>query len=52
MSINKLREKIKQVSDKKNAETMLWFFKTAKGEYGEGDIFAGITVPVQRKIAK
>jgi len=52
MSINKLREKIKQVSNKKNAETMLWFFKTAKGEYGEGDIFAGITVPVQRKIAK
>src|SRR3970040_1117700 len=52
MSINKLREKIQKVSDKKNAETMLWFFKTAKGEYGEGDIFAGITVPVQKKKAK
>lgn len=52
MSINKLREKIKRVSNKKHSEAMLWFFKTGKGEYGEGDIFAGIKVPVQRKIAK
>jgi len=50
--ISELRSKIKTFSDKKVAETMQWFFKTGRGDYGEGDVFIGLKVPVQRKLAR
>jgi 3-methyladenine DNA glycosylase AlkD len=45
-----LRE-LEAAADERKARTLAWFFKTAEGEYGEGDLFLGITVPAARKIA-
>jgi 3-methyladenine DNA glycosylase AlkD len=52
LSINELKKTIKANANKDYAKTAQWFFKTGKGEYGEGDKFVGIRVPVLRKIAK
>ena len=50
--LNELRKKIKAISNPDIAKTMQWFFKTGKGDYGEGDIFTGLKVPTQRKLAQ
>lgn len=43
---------IDELGDPKRAKSSARFFKTGPGEYGEGDVFAGVAVPAQRKLAK
>ena len=45
-------ELLRQETSEEYAKRMQGFFKTGKGQYGEGDIFWGIRVPFQRAIAK
>jgi 3-methyladenine DNA glycosylase AlkD len=47
-----LISELKALSKPEKAEKMKRYFKTGKGEYAEGDIFWGVAVPDQRKIAK
>jgi hypothetical protein len=43
---------LKLKASKEKAQLTARFFKTDKGDYAEGDIFHGISVPDQRLIAK
>ncbi|MEK7451036.1 MAG: DNA alkylation repair protein [Patescibacteria group bacterium] len=50
-TVNILRKELKKIAEPKRAGVLQGFFKTGIGEYGEGDVFLGITVPRLRKIA-
>ena len=50
--IEDLKTDIKKIASPEKAEILQRFFKTGKGQYGEGDVFAGVTVPELRKLAK
>ena len=53
MSVSaEIKQALEMLAIPEKAKFLPKFFKTGKGEYGEGDLFLGVIVPDQRKVAK
>ena len=50
--LREARAAIKRLANPARAKLLQGFFKTGPGEYAEGDVFLGLTVPQTRTIAK
>ena len=50
--LSQLKKEIESYASPEKAKIYARFFKTGKGQYGEGDKFLGLTVPEQRKLAQ
>ncbi len=52
MTADDVKAVLRQLGSAEKAKSSAWFFKTGVGQYGEGDVFIGVTVPEQRAVAK
>lgn len=48
----KIKKALQESAELEKAEFLPGFFKAVPGGYGEGDLFLGVRVPLQRKVAK
>lgn len=51
MSASRVISDLKSLASARHAFEQQRFYKTSPGEYGEGDVFLGISVPKVRKVA-
>lgn len=52
MTAKNIQQELESYSTPEKKEFLPYFFKTGKGQYGEGDKFLGVVVPDTRKVAK
>jgi 3-methyladenine DNA glycosylase AlkD len=52
MSARTALRDLKRFSKKERVSDLARFYKTAPGEYGEGDVFLGVSVPQTRSVAR
>ena len=52
MRAKEISRQLHSLGNEKDAQFLQRFFRTGRGQYGEGDLFLGIRVPVIRKLAK
>lgn len=50
--IDELRSSLRSHASPAKARILAGFFQTGPGQYGEGDVFLGVTVPAARAVAK
>ena len=50
--MKKFKKDLRNHSDKAKAKILKGFFKTGEGQYGEGDVFLGVSVPNIRNVIK
>lgn len=51
MTAKDVCNRLQALGDSAKARVLQRFFKTARGQYGEGDLFVGLPVPTTRKLA-
>lgn len=51
LGLKAFRAEMRAAADPAKAKLLAGFFRTGKGEYGEGDVFLGLMVPRTREIA-
>jgi len=52
MSAENVKKELRVFASAERQKAVEWFFKTGKGQYGEGDIFIGVTTPDVRRISQ
>lgn len=52
MTVQDIKDELQKYASDTDAVNLQWFFKTGPGEYGEGDQFLGVRVPMIRKVCK